>query len=135
MLFYWSLWPEPINTKVKGQQLGNNDSILMMFVHVCVYALMRVPISVCVSALMYKHNMSISTFTVCVWMFLCAQCSSVGACICVCADMCIHARVLFFVCVCVQPLSWGSMIYDLCYDFHRGHIKLQNGPLLPFFFV
>lgn len=34
--FYRSLWPEPINSTVKGQQLGNNDSILMMFVHVCV---------------------------------------------------------------------------------------------------
>lgn len=32
MLVYWSLWPEPINTKVKGQQLGNNDSVLMMCV-------------------------------------------------------------------------------------------------------
>lgn len=44
MLLYWSLWPELINTKATGQQLGNHDSILTMFaqsvcvhVHVCLY--------------------------------------------------------------------------------------------------
>ena len=59
-----------------------------------------------------------------------------SACVCVCVDMCIHAPAPVRVCVFVfAAIILGSMIYDLCYDFHRGHIKLQNGPLLPFFFV
>lgn len=88
MLFYWSLWPEPINTKVKGQQLGNNDSILMMmFVQVCVRILVCLCGRINVRAqCVYQHIHC----DVCVYaVFEC-----VCACIWVCTDMCIHAPAL-----------------------------------------
>lgn len=54
-----------------------------------------------------------------------------------CAQIqCVHSCCSFVVvCVCNRPLCRGSMIYDLCNGFHRGLIKPQNSPLLPFFFV
>ena len=72
MLLYWSLWPELINTKATGQQLGNHDSILTTMLRECMRALtcvcMCVCVCVCVCTLMSECKMSISTFR----CFLCA---------------------------------------------------------------
>lgn len=46
MLFYYSLRPEPINTKQRGGRLENNDSILMMFVDESVHFRIRLRVRV-----------------------------------------------------------------------------------------
>jgi len=115
--FYGSLWPESINTKVKGQQLGSNDSIQMMFVQVCVcnaYACVCVYTCVCVCAYMYKRKTSISKFTESTCLRVCRVCVSV--CVCVCVYSCSSS------CVSLQPLSWGVDDLWSALWFHRGQI-------------
>lgn len=79
--------------------------------------------------------MSISTFNECASVFLC---SGLNVCVlvyvwvrvsvCTCSSSCVRQCVLVF-----GPLCWGPMIYDMYSNF-QGTYKLQNSPLLPFFF-
>ncbi len=100
MLFYWSLRPEPINTKVKGQQLGNNDSILMMFVQVCVHTYVCVCVCVCVCVHQCTSTRCLSAHLLCGSGCSCVR-RAVCECLhlCVCIDMCIHAAALARECV------------------------------------
>lgn len=83
MPLYWSLWPEPINSKSKGP--GNNDSILM---GVCTSV--RVHTHVCLRVLTHwnARRPSAHLMSVC----LCLWCAAVGLHVCVCASLCVFGR-------------------------------------------
>lgn len=108
-------------------------------VHVYACTHIHLPVShMCACTLMCKHRISISAFNECVLVF-CVQCVqgfNVRSCLCLWAHRYAYTCSRSCVRQCAWwPLCWGLMIYDLCCDFHMGHIKLQNSPLLPFFFV
>lgn len=56
-------------------------------------------VPICVRTLMCQHKMSISTFTACLFVCVLHSRVCVGAIICMCIDMCIHAPALVWECV------------------------------------
>lgn len=78
---------------------------------------MRVREHVYEHKLVYQHKYCLN---VCVHSDECVCCLWIEICICTTAG----------VCLCLEALFRVSVIYDLGYGFHWGHIKLQNSPLL-----
>lgn len=121
MLFYRSLRTDDKHQTEGRQRLGNDDGILMMFVYVCIQVFVYKCVCVCMreSMILFMSNSYQHKY---------------------CLDVCVLSVCALFVhlhtvCLCLQPLFRGLVIYEPGYGFHQGRIKLQNSPLLAFFFV